>query len=256
MIANKKIANRQQIIMMLLDNVITNIVFYMIIYFILTRLYNYNFQNSYENNNEITNENSKIYQELVRRPEQYVNKLITFNIKYLEIKHNCMIFINETIDSGETLVSNSNIKKIKKIIQTTEVLLLGYIDILNVKLYLDEKLLKNLKKGGDIKGNIYDRLVITKKDIEGYRQLDKSYTDAIKRIDKNNNDLQKLCVIKNKMVIDNDELIDANDYTISNEKENKDINILEDEKNIQQEEEYLEMLEYIEYLEKISKPDM
>lgn len=214
---------------------VENIISYLIIGLIFTELC----LKGIKSNDVIEYENSKIFQELVKRPEQYVNTVIKFNLEYLEIKTNCVKYINETTVLGLPMshITISNIKDIKKMMKTVETMLLSFIDIIDVKLFLDEKMFNNSKH--------YDRLSITKKDIESYKELEETYYEVCKIIYNNHKLLRNLCKpVKQTKV-------NANAYVVSNvvNKENSANSILDKDKTDLEDLEYKETLEYIKYLE-------
>ena len=213
---------------------IDNIITYMIITLIFTELC----LKGIKSNDVIEYENSKIFQELVKRPEQYVNNAIKYNLEYLEIKLNCVNYINETTKFGMPMSKKviTTIVDVKKIMKIIEKMLLGIMDILDVKLYLDEQMLNNSKH--------YNRLVITSEDIESYKELDATYSNIINIIQNNYNILRVICK-QTKPTINN--------YVLRNDIKNANANYNE---NNLEELEYMELLEYITYLENNLKTDL
>ena len=110
------------------------------------------------------------------------------------------------------------------------------MDILDVKLYLDEQMLNNSKH--------YNRLVITSEDIESYKELDATYSNIINIIQNNYNILRVICK-QTKPTINN--------YVLRNDIKNANANYNE---NNLEELEYMELLEYITYLENNLKTDL
>jgi len=214
---------------------VDNIISYLIIGLIFTELC----LKGIKSNDVIEYENSKIFQELVKRPEQYVNNVIKFNLEYLEIKLNCVNYINETTVLGLPMSQKtiSTIKDIKKIMKIVEKLLLGIMDILDVKLYLDEHMLNNSKH--------YDRLVITSEDIKSYKELEETYNEVCNIIYNNYKMLSTLCKPMKQAKVN------ANAFVVSNfvNKENGANSILDKDKIDLEDLEYKETLEYIKYLE-------
>ena len=211
---------------------IDNIITYMIIALIFTELCLKGIKSNYV----IEYENSKIFQELVKRPEQYVNNAIKFNLEYLEIKLNCVNYINETTKFGIPMSKKviTTIADVKKMMKIVEKLLLGIMDILDVKLYLDEHMLNNSKH--------YDRLVITSEDIKSYKELDETYNKVCKIIYNNYQMLRNLCKPMKQTILN------ANTYVVSNIVNRENSILVKDKTNLE-DLEYKETLEYIKYLE-------
>ena len=201
-----------------------------------------------KSNEVVEYENSKIFMELVKRPERYINFAFKYNLEYLGIKNNCVKYINETMILGIPITKNTieTIKEIRHMMQTVEGMLLGFMEILDVKLFLDQKIINNSKH--------YDKLAITSKDIESYKELEQTYTGVIEIITNYQQYLRILCKPKktkltiNNYVVRND-IINSNSNGNSNSNSNGNANNLE-------ELEHMEILEYINYLEQNIKPDL
>jgi hypothetical protein len=117
--------------MQMFEKIITYSITYLVVSFILSGLN----PKTIKSSEVIEYENSKIFKEIVKRPDTYINIITEYNLKYLVTKQKCLFFINES----KLLKTNNHIKKhIKKQMEETEFLLMGFIDILDIKLYLDE----------------------------------------------------------------------------------------------------------------------
>jgi hypothetical protein len=167
------------------------------------------------------------------------NNVIKFNLEYLEIKLNCVNYINETTKFGIPMSKKviTTIADVKKMMKIVEKLLLGIMDILDVKLYLDEHMLNNSKH--------YDRLVITSEDIKSYKELEETYNEVCNIIYNNYQMLRNLCKPMKQSKVN------ANAFVVSNfvNNENGANSILDKDKIDLEDLEYKETLEYIKYLE-------
>lgn len=177
--------------MHMFEKIITYSITYLLVSFILSGLN----PKTIKSSEVIEYENSKIFKEIVKRPDTYINIITEYNLKYLLTKKNCLFFINESKLEN----TKKHIKKhIKKQMEETEFLLLGFIDILDIKLYLDAKLFNNSNSNGsgnsNGKGNVnYGRLGITKKDIKSYEKLDNIFNENLDTIYKLMIQLDKMC---------------------------------------------------------------
>lgn len=180
--------------MHMFEKIITYSITYLVVSFILSGLN----PKSIKSSEVIEYENSKIFKEIVKRPDTYINIITEYNLKYLLTKKNCLFFINES-KLGNTKHIQKNIQKhIKKQMEETEFLLLGFIDILDIKLYLDAKLFNSTNGNSNGKGNVnsnvnYGRLGITKKDIKSYEKLDNIFNENLDTIYKLMIQLDKIC---------------------------------------------------------------
>jgi hypothetical protein len=77
----------------------------------------------------------------------------------------------------------------------TEFLLIGLLDILKIKLYLDDKIFNYMDVNVNAKKN-YDRLKITQKDIKSYEKLDNIFSENLDTIYKQMIQLDKKCSYK------------------------------------------------------------
>ena len=180
--------------MNMFEKIITYSITYLVVSFILSGLN----PKTIKSSEVIEYENSKIFKEIVKRPDTYINTITEYNLKYLLTKKNCLIFINEANEAKLGKAQQHIKKHIKKQMEETEFLLMGFIDILDIKLYLDAKLFNssnaNSNANSNGKGNVnYGRLGITKKDIKSYEKLDNIFNENLDTIYKLMIQLDKMC---------------------------------------------------------------
>ena len=181
--------------MNMFEKIITYSITYLVVSFILSGLN----PKTIKSSGVIEYENSKIFKEIVKRPDTYINIITEYNLKYLLTKQKCLFFIDEAkLGKSQHHIKNHIKNHIKKQMEETEFLLLGFIDILDIKLYLDAKLFNNSNSNSNGnsngKGNVnYGRLGITKKDIKSYEKLDNIFNENLDTIYKLMIQLDKIC---------------------------------------------------------------
>ena len=171
--------------MYIFEKIITYLIAYFIIGFIISDLN----PKTIKSSEVIKYENSQIFKEIVKRPDTYINIITEYNLKYLLTKNTCMLFINEispnkktnTQTNKKTTTQTKTNNKVKKLMVETEILLIGLIDVLKIKLYMDNKMFN------------YDRLKITQKDIKSYEKLDNIFNEHLDTIYKQMIELDKKC---------------------------------------------------------------
>lgn len=141
-------------------------------------LMKYTISNQNNSNCLCNHDNSDNLDNLVSLPDRYVNIAMVKNIEFLNIKMNCVFFTNQSKHE------NLN-KKIKMISAKAEYLLLGFIDIMDIKLRLDEHVIKVSKH--------YKQIKLTKKDKESYQSLADILNNTLTKIDAYTTQLKEMC---------------------------------------------------------------
>lgn len=121
--------------------------------------------------------------EIIKNPDEYINKAMQLNLAFLEVKLNCVEYLNKTlsISNYNKTIYNEISKEIKIIISKNEHMLIGFMDIIQIKINLDKYLLKY--------HNNYKKINMDMRDFESYKNLEET---AQYNLDKINHAIQYL----------------------------------------------------------------
>ena len=127
------------------------------------------------------------YDNVITSPYKYVNLAMEKNMAFLEVKLNCMIFTNKTINyyNYNSTFYDEIIENIKLLSAKTEYMLIGFIDLIDIKIRLDEKVLNNIDN--------YKKINMPRHDIESYKNLENIMARNIQKVTEYTNYLNKTC---------------------------------------------------------------
>ena len=159
-----------------------------------TLIFHYSFHysiyyNTHTNSTTVRNKvkNTKDNYNIITNPQKYVNNAMEKNMAFLEVKLNCMIFLNKKINyyNYNKTIYDEITENIRLLVGKIEYMLVGFIDLIEIKLHLDENILKHAHN--------YKKINMPNHDIESYKNLENIMSRNLEKVTEYTNYLNKTC---------------------------------------------------------------
>ena len=110
-------------------------------------------------------------------PIKFADESMARNIEFIDVRLLCKEFINKTGNGDNSDNTNVQIDKIKTILAKTEYLLVGIIDLIDIKLKMDKHIINR------IENNKCKSLNLDKPDRDARMTLEKAFNETMNKID-------------------------------------------------------------------------
>lgn len=121
----------------------------------------------------------------IKSPFKFADESMARNIEFLNVRMTCSYFINKTDDKNNTLIYN-----IKSTMLKTEYLLVGIIDLIEIKMKMDKYIIKQ------IENNKCKSINLDEPDKEAYMTLEQLFNETMDNIDSYIKQLRTQCNFK------------------------------------------------------------